>query len=79
MKYLYSAAFIALLATPVLAARCPSDVAAIDAAVAAGTSLTDADLARVQELRDQGADMHAAGDHGGAVAALDEAKAMLGI
>ena len=79
MKHLITAAAIALLATPALAGRCPAEMSAIDAALAAGTSLSAEDLARVQELRAEGERLHGAGDHAASVAALDEAKAMLGI
>ncbi|KIC35450.1 hypothetical protein [Leisingera sp. ANG-M7] len=79
MKHLTLAAAITLLASPLLAGQCPADIAAIDAALAAGTELSEADLATVQELRDEGQSLHDSGDHANSVAALAEAKAMLGI
>ncbi|EDZ48315.1 hypothetical protein [Leisingera daeponensis] len=79
MKHLTLAAVIALLASPVLAAQCPADIAAIDAALAAGTDLSEEDLATVQELRDEGQAQHDAGEHDASVETLAEAKAMLGI
>lgn len=79
MKLTSLAAALCLLAAPAFASQCPSDIAAIDAAMAAGTTLSEADLARVQELRDEGQALHDGGDHGGSVAVLAEAKAMLGI
>lgn len=79
MKHLTLAAAITLLASPLLAGQCPADIAAIDAALAAGTELSEEDLATVQELRDEGQAQHDAGDHGASVATLAEAKAMLGI
>ena len=79
MKHLIAAVVIALLATPALAGRCPAEMGAIDAALAANPSLSEADLARVQELRAEGERLHNAGDHAASVAALDEAKALLGL
>lgn len=79
MKHLTLAAAITLLASPLLAGQCPADIAAIDAALAAGTDLSEADLATVQELRDEGQSLHDAGDHDASVETLAEAKAMLGI
>ncbi|MEW2914901.1 hypothetical protein [Leisingera sp. JC11] len=79
MKHLTLAAAITLLASPLLAGQCPADIAAIDAALAAGTELSEADLATVQELRDEGQALHDSGDHASSVATLAEAKAMLGI
>ncbi|AUQ54976.1 hypothetical protein PHIN109289_12330 [Phaeobacter inhibens] len=79
MKQLTLAAAIILLAAPLLAGQCPADIAAIDAALAAGTELSEVDLATVQELRDEGQSLHDAGDHDASVQTLAEAKAMLGI
>ncbi|KIC28774.1 hypothetical protein [Leisingera sp. ANG-M6] len=79
MKHLTLAAAITFLASPLLAGQCPADIAAIDAALAAGTELSEEDLATVQELRDEGQSLHDAGDHDASVATLAEAKAMLGI
>lgn len=79
MKQLTLAAAITLLASPLLAGQCPADIAAIDAALAAGTELSDEDLATVQDLRDEGQSLHDSGDHDASVAALAEAKGLLGI
>lgn len=57
---------------------CPTQMAAIDAALPTA-SISDADKAKVVELRKQGEDLHAAGDHAGSEAALGEAKKLLGI
>jgi hypothetical protein len=66
--------------TPVtaFANKCPSMMAAIDAALP-NASLSDADMAKVKQLRQQGEERHQAGDHAGSEAALGEAKKMLGI
>lgn len=79
MKQLTLAAALCLLAAPVFAHNCPADMAAIDAALAAGTDLSEADLASVQELRAEGQAQHEAGDHDASVETLGQAKALLGI
>lgn len=53
-------------------------MASIDAALPTAT-LSKADMTKVRELRAQGEKLHAAGDHAGSVAALNEAKKMLGM
>jgi hypothetical protein len=70
---------LALVASPALAFQCPKDAAAIDAALAAGTSLSDAEVAEVKVLRDEGMAQHEAGDHGQSVETLAKALAMLGL
>jgi hypothetical protein len=71
---------LAMTLTPVAAYAnsCPTQMAAIDAALT-NAKLSEADLAKVKELRKQGEDLHASGDHAGSEAALGEAKKMLGI
>jgi len=71
---------VALLVAPAaaFANSCPTQMAAIDAALA-NAKLSDADMTKVKELRKQGEDLHASGDHAGSEAALGEAKKMLGI
>lgn len=80
MRSLLIAAALSLgLAAPALAFQCPSDIAAIDAALAAGPDLSEEQLAEVQELRDKGEERHQAGEHAESVETLAEAKAILGI
>ena len=78
MKRIIAAAALSLLALPALAYQCPADMAAIDEAMAS-VSLSEADMARVQELRARGEELHASGDHQASVDALAEAKMLLGI
>ncbi len=78
MRTILAAALALALAGPALASRCPTEMAAIDAALQTA-QLSEADLARVKELRATGEQLHSAGDHAGSEAALDEAKALLGI
>lgn len=77
---LFSALLVVLaLASPAVASQCPSLVQKIDDAVAAGTSLSAEDLAKVQGLRDEGEALHAAGSHAESVAKLQEALGLLGM
>ncbi|WP_254695715.1 hypothetical protein [Leisingera sp. NJS204] len=73
------AAALCLLAAPAFANHCPIDMAAIDAALAAGTDLSEAELDQVHDWRDEGQVLHEGGDHDGSVATLAKAKEMLGI
>ncbi|TCN29807.1 hypothetical protein [Sinorhizobium americanum] len=72
------ALMLALAPMTAFANQCPSIMAAIDAAMP-NASLSEADMAKVKELRAQGEQLHQAGDHAGSEAALGEAKKMLGI
>ncbi|MDK1490302.1 hypothetical protein QN219_09540 [Sinorhizobium sp. 7-81] len=72
------ALLLAIAPVTAFANSCPSQMAAIDAALPSA-SLSEADMAKVKQLRQQGEDLHKAGDHAGSGAALGEAKKMLGI
>ncbi len=80
-RYLKTLPLAALLALslPAFGASCPRDMKAIDDALAAGTSLSDADLARVKALRASGESKHNSGQHSDSVADLHEAMKLLGI
>ena len=67
-----------LMTSSALAGSCPRDMREIDAAMANST-LSMADMEKVQALRDRGEQLHKSGDHSGSVMALDEAKDLLGI
>lgn len=77
-KSLMIGALIAGFATPALAFSCPKDMAAIDAALPTA-KLSEADKAKVTELRKTGEAQHNAGDHASSVKTLAEAKKILGI
>jgi hypothetical protein len=77
-KTLFVALALALVAGPAFAFQCPTDMARIDAALATA-SLSEADLAKVKELRAQGEEQHQAGDHSASLATLAEAETILGI
>ena len=82
MKRYYKALPLAVLlafSLPALSASCPRDMKAIDDALAAGTSISDAELARVKALRASGESKHKAGQHSESVADLHEAMKLLGI
>jgi len=79
MKYLAFTTALFLAATPALASQCPGDVAKIDAALGAGTTLSESDLAQVKTWRDEGEGLHQSGDHAASVETLAQAKDMLGL
>ncbi|RJE89415.1 hypothetical protein [Paracoccus onubensis] len=74
----FAVAFAAFAASPALAFHCPQDMSEIDAALETA-SLSEADLAKVKELRALGETEHDAGNHQAAVDALAEAKEILGL
>ncbi|MEX0810509.1 MAG: hypothetical protein WD044_17440 [Dongiaceae bacterium] len=78
-KFVLAAVFALAVSLPAYAAQCPMDMADIDAALAMSPDLTADQLADVERLRAEGEALHAVGDHDGSVAALAEAKAILGI
>ena len=79
LRIVCALAIMVVLAAPAVASQCPSLVAKIDEAVAAGTTLSADDLAKVQALRDEGEALHNAGSHADSVAKLNEALALLGM
>ena len=74
-----AAAVAAMIAGPAVAGQCPLDMGKIDQALAGNPSVSEAELARVKELRAEGEALHNAGDHAKSVEVLAEAKAILGI
>ncbi|SFO40182.1 hypothetical protein SAMN04487859_14112 [Roseovarius lutimaris] len=79
MKHLTLATALCLMSAPAFAFHCPMDMGEIDAALAEGTTLSEAQLSEVQSLRAEGETLHNSGDHQGAVDTLAKAKAILGI
>ncbi len=71
-----AAAAALLLATPAVAGHCPADAEAIDNALA-GLEVGDDVRAEVESLRDQGMEMHEAGNHADAEDTLSEAMRLL--
>ncbi|MDP4837752.1 MAG: hypothetical protein NWS01_11505 [Burkholderiales bacterium] len=69
---------IALSASFAFAHNCPNEMKAIDAKMTSA-KLSDADLAKVKALREEGEKFHKAGKHDESMKALGEAKKILGI
>ena len=59
--------------------HCPADMKAIDAKLATGVKMTDANRAKVKQLRADGETAHKAGNHAESLKLLAEAKKILGI
>jgi len=57
---------------------CPGEMKAIDAKLPS-VKLADAQMSKVRELRAKGEQLHKEGKHGESMAALGEAKKMLGL
>lgn len=64
------------LTGPALAMHCPMDAKAIDQALPRST-LSDSEKETVQSLRDEGMELHEAGDHHASEAKLAEAMRIL--
>jgi hypothetical protein len=83
MRYIQAAVFalgLAVLpAMSALASHCPTDVKKIDQALSADHGLSDEQLAQVEELRDEGEQLHNAGDHDASLEKLHEALEILGM
>ncbi len=57
---------------------CPINIAAFDAAVAAGPDVSAEDLSHAIELRNKSEAKHNAGDHGGSIELINEALDLIG-
>ena len=73
------AAALALAAASAFAHNCPNEMKAIDAKLATNPKMSDADMAKVKQLRADGETAHKAGKHDDSMKSLGEAKKMLGI
>ena len=78
MKALFTL-LLALAAGSAFAFHCPADMKAIDAKLATGVTLSDADMAKVKQLRADGETAHKAGKHDESVKLLAEAMKILKI
>ena len=78
MKTLFTL-LLALAAGSAFAFHCPADMKAIDAKLATGIKLSDADAAKVKQLRTDGETAHKAGKHDDSVKLLAEAMKILKI
>ena len=79
MKRLLIATVLAGSAGLALAYHCPNEMKAIDAKLATNPKLSDADAAKVKQLRAEGEAQHKAGKHDDSMKTLGEAKKILGI
>jgi hypothetical protein len=70
--------FAALNTGKALAGSCPMDMKQIDSAIS-NSYLNSTDMDKVKALRIEGEKLHKSGNHSGSVAALSEAKDLLGI
>ncbi len=71
-------ALILGLAAPAFAGNCPVVIGEIEEALKTAT-LDEATMTQVTALLDTGKTAHDAGDHAASMAALDEAKVLLGV
>ena len=78
MKTLF-ALLLAFTTASAMAFHCPQDMAAIDAKLATGVKLSDADAAKIKQLRADGETAHKAGKHDESVKLLGEAMKILKI
>lgn len=78
MKRLLPVILLALCGTA-WAHNCPNEMKAIDAKLATQPKLSDADAAKVKQLRAEGETAHKAGQHDASMKSLGEAKKILGI
>jgi hypothetical protein len=69
---------LALSAASAFAHGCPGEMRAIDAKMPS-VKLTDAQMSKVKELRAKGEQLHKEGKHTESMAALGEAKKMMGM
>ena len=77
---LITAALVATLAVPAMANQCPSGIAALDAHLQEhGSMLSEETADVVRELRDKAEEAHAAGDHAGAMEAIQQAHKAMGM
>ncbi|MCC5987782.1 MAG: hypothetical protein JJT95_08875 [Pararhodobacter sp.] len=70
--------FLAVAPVAAFAHMCPALMAEIDAALP-DAQITEEERAQVAELRQQGSDLHDAGNHADSEAVLNEARAILGL
>lgn len=67
----------AVISTPLFAMHCPADMAKIDKRLESNPPSDPAVLQSVQSLREQGAELHEAGNHAESVKVLDRALKLL--
>jgi hypothetical protein len=78
-RFLLAAAVMIAMTGTALAEQCPKLMAQIDAAMAAGPTISPEQQAEVMKLRSEGEARHAAGRHAEAEVILASAKEILGL
>ena len=78
LRTMVVAVSLALASSIAIAGNCPADMKAIDAALPKA-KLSDAQAAKVKQLRADGEKLHKEGKHGESMKALGEAKGILKI
>ena len=79
IKALLTGLAFALVSSLAMAADCPNQAKAIDAALKTNTTLSADQKAEVQKLRDEGMKQHDAGKHKESMETMAKAKKILGI
>ena len=79
MRKLLLTMALASVAGLAFAHNCPNEIKAIDAKLATDVKLSEADAAKVKQLRADGEAQHKAGKHDESMKSLGEAKKILGI
>jgi hypothetical protein len=78
-RFVLAAALVFAAVTPALAEECAAELAKVDAALAANPKVAADKLMDAEKLRDQGEDLCDAGKKNESLAALKQAKVILGI
>ena len=79
MRAILTAVALAFAAGATFAHNCPNEMKAIDAKLATNPKLSEADAAKVKQLRADGEAQHKAGNHDASMKSLGDAKKILGI
>ena len=79
MKRILLPLMVAFATGAAYAHNCPNEMKAIDAKLASTPQLSEADAAKVKQLRAEGETAHKAGKHDESMKALGEAKKILKI
>ncbi|MGR2739151.1 hypothetical protein ACUY1T_11950 [Billgrantia sp. Q4P2] len=82
IKKLFAALVLMAFISPAWAGQCPMLMGEIDQALEDEekvSQLSEEDLSRVRDLREQGEQYHTDGDHAQSEEALNEAKEILGV
>ena len=79
MKRILLPLVLAVATGAAFAFHCPEEMKAIDAKLATNPKLSEADAAKVKQLRAEGEVLHKAGKHDESVKALGEAMKILAI